>query len=327
MKRLDKKWIIFADHFSRGKDDCDEDKLLLGLDDEDRLLFDVLESVRLDCDYEQANKRKPEIEESMYRKMFDPKQVKAKGKRNPYIFLLAVAACLVVAISMYYVYLYRRDVQTDGNTLIAFSVSNGVSSVVLPDSSVVTLNAGSTFSYAKDYNRTIRKVYLDGEACFDVRPDKNKAFIVSLDKIDVKVLGTVFNVRAYPEDGEVVTSLVSGSVRIEDKESEMICQLSPNQAAIYEKETSQMQIETCDFKYAIGWMSGEVLFKRKSFPEICKILSRKFNYSIDIKNEAIKKKVFTGKFINNEPLSEILDIMRINFPFTYIVEGDCVTIY
>jgi ferric-dicitrate binding protein FerR (iron transport regulator) len=328
MKRLDKRWIVLADHLSKGKEDCGDNKLYLGLDDEDRLLLDVLENVRLDCDYEQANRIKSEVEESMYHKIFDPKQAKAKGRRNPYIFLLAVAACFaVVAVSTYYVYLHRGDTRTDDNSFIAFSFSNGVSSVVLPDSSVVTLNAGSTFSYAGDYNRTIRKVYLDGEACFDVRPDKKKAFIVSLGKIDVRALGTVFNVRAYPEDREVVTSLISGSVQIEDKESEMICRLSPDQAAVYAKETSQIQIEACDSKYAIGWMSGEVLFKRKSFPDICKILSRKFNCSIDIRNEAIKKKVFTGKFANNETLSEILDIMRINFPFNYTTEDNCVTIY
>ncbi|MDR0658792.1 MAG: FecR family protein [Mediterranea sp.] len=324
MKRLDKKWMIFADRLSKGKDTCDDDRLLSGLNEEDKMLLDVLESIRLDCDDEQANRIKSEVEESMYHKIFESKPVKTKGK---YTFLLAIAACLAIMISMYSVYLHRKDAQEEDNSFIVFSSSNGISSVILPDSSVVTLNAASRLSYAKGYNRTTRKVYLEGEACFNVRPDKKKAFIVSLNNIDIRVMGTVFNVCAYPEDEEVITSLVSGSVQVEDKKSEMICRLSPEQAAIYEKKTSQIQIEACDTKYAIGWMSGEMLFKRKSFPEFCKILSRKFNCSIDIKNEAIKKKVFTGKFVNNESLSEIFGIIQINVPFNYTIKDDCVTIY
>jgi ferric-dicitrate binding protein FerR (iron transport regulator) len=223
--------------------------------------------------------------------------------------------------------MYRMGKSAEEVSQVVFSSPNAVSNVILPDSSVVTLNTGSMLTYETDYNRNLRKVRLVGEAFFDVRPDDGKLFVVSADGVEIKVLGTAFNVSAYPEDGEIVTSLISGSVQLDNREAEPICHLQPGQSAVYDKATAGVEIDYYEPEYTIGWMTGKLLFRKKTFSDICRALEKKYHCTIEVKNEEIHKKLFTGKFLNDESLPEILSIIQINIPFRYKTENNHITIY
>jgi ferric-dicitrate binding protein FerR (iron transport regulator) len=298
------------------------------LNEEDRQLLGIIKNIRLDCDYDEAYRIKNEVLEKTYHKMFNTNGKSGAGNnRNPYIILFSIAASIAVLLSISNIYIYRMAKHTEVISQVVFSSPNAISQVILPDSSVVTLNTGSTITYATDYNKNQRKVRLEGEAYFDVRANAGKVFIVSTDKVEVKVLGTVFNVSAYPENNEIITSLISGSVELDDKGTEAICHLQPGQSAVYDKKTAGIEVDYYEPEYAIGWMTGKLLFRKKTFADICKALEQKFNCTIEVKNEEIHKKLFTGKFLNNETLSEILSIIQINIPFRYKTENNHITIY
>ncbi|MDR1202479.1 MAG: FecR family protein [Tannerellaceae bacterium] len=306
----------------------DNNHSLSDLKDEDRQLFNVMKSIKLDCDYDEAYRIKNEVLEKTYRKMFGNKGKSGAGNnRNPYVILFSIAASIAILLSISNIYIYRMVEHTEEISQVVFSSPNAISNVILPDSSVVTLNAGSTITYETDYNKNQRKVCLEGEAYFDVRPADGKIFIVSTDMVEVKVLGTVFNVSAYPENGEITTSLISGSVQLDNKRAKEICHLQPGQSAVYDKETTGIEINYYDSEYAIGWMTGKLLFRKKPFSDICKTLEKKFNCTIEVKNEEIHKKLFTGKFLNDETLPEILSIIQINILFRYKTENNHITIY
>lgn len=134
--------------------------------------------------------------------------------------------------------------------------------MVLPDSSVVTLNHGSRLSYSTDYNKSSRDVRLAGEACFRVAHNEYVPFIVKTRQIDVKVLGTIFNVSAYGEEEEVVTSLISGSVEIKNNMDNKHYHLTPSTSAVYDKNTKEVQLEPFEREYAIGWTEGKLFLRR-----------------------------------------------------------------
>jgi ferric-dicitrate binding protein FerR (iron transport regulator) len=319
-------WDTIASLFANNEEDNNHS--LPELKDEDRQLLDIMKNIRLDCDYDEASRIKNEVLEKTYHKMFNSNGKSGGGNnRNPYIILFSIAASIAVLLSLSNIYMYRMSKHTEEISQVIFSSPNAVSNVILPDSSVVTLNTGSTLTYETDYNKNIRKVRLEGEAFFDVCPDAGKAFIVSTDRVEVKVLGTVFNVSAYPENAEIITSLISGSVQLDNKEAEPICHLQPGQSAVYDKKTAGIEIDYYEPEYAIGWMTGKLLFRKKTFADICKALEKKFNCSIEVKNEEIHKKLFTGKFLNGETLPEILSIIQINIPFRYKTESNHITIY
>jgi ferric-dicitrate binding protein FerR (iron transport regulator) len=317
-------WDAIARVFADNEDDNSHS--LSELKEEDRQLLGVMKNIRLDCDYNEASRIKNEVLEKTYHKMFGGNGGSGNN-RNPYVILFSIAASIAILLSISNIYLYRMAGHTEEVARVVFSSPNAVSHIILPDSSVVTLNTGSTIAYETDYNQKLRKVRLEGEACFDIHPDDRKEFIVSTDKIEVKVLGTVFNVSAYPENNEIITSLISGSVQLDNKDTEAICHLQPGQAAVYNKETAGVEVDYFDPEYAIGWMTGKLLFRKKTFADICKVLEKKFNCTIEVKNEEIHKKLFTGKFLNDEPLSEILSIIQINIPFRYKTENNHIIIY
>lgn len=237
---------------------------------------------------------------------------------------IAASITLLIGFFLFESIKPRSDVKEEW---IVFNSQNGVSEVVLPDSSVVTLNHGSRLSYSTDYNKSSRDVRLVGEACFQVARNEHVPFIVKTRQIDVKVLGTVFNVSAYGEEEEVVTSLISGSVEIKNNMDNKHYHLTPSTSAVYDKNTKVVQLEPFEREYAIGWTEGKLFFKKKSFGNICKSLERKFNCKITIEKVGLEHKVFTGKFINNETLPQIFNIIRINVPFQYTIVDNQVTIY
>lgn len=300
-----------------------------GLNKEDRETYHTLNRIKLDCDYKHAAEIKEEVLEDVFHKIFrEQANTQNKGSHNKFYLLLSIAASIAILLSIGSFWFFRTDKQIPvREDWIVFTSPNGVSNVVLPDSSVVTLNAGSTVSYSTGYNQALRQVKLKGEACFEVAKNKEKPFIVSTGQIDIKVLGTVFNVSAYPEDEEVIASLLSGSIELTNKADDKVYQLTPCQSAIYYKETTGIELQPFETEYAVGWIDGKLLFRKKTFSDICKVLEKRFNCTIRVNNTELQKKVFTGKFVNNETLSQILDVIRINVPFKYTLSNNQITIY
>ena len=201
----------------------------------------------------------------------------------------------------------------------------GVTRVLLPDSSEVWVNSGSLLKY--NYKKSTREISLVGEAYFEVKQDLGKPFIVKSEALDIKVTGTSFNVHAYEDDEVIDISLISGQVNISlsTKDANNVV-LTPNKQLSYNKQTSQVEINTVNSIDAIAWINGCIKFSSKTFQVLAKELERRFNIQIRIESQALKKEVFSGSFLSGHNLQQILNEMDVDKKYVWSQDGDILTI-
>ncbi len=191
--------------------------------------------------------------------------------------------------------------------------------VQLSDGSQVHLNYGSKIRYPLFFSGETRDVVLEGEGFFEVAHNPEKPFIVKVGDINVKALGTEFNVLAYPEDNVIQTTLVNGKVvleqRVEDGEAKLIGSMVPGQHAKYNRETEAISSSKGSVERYIAWKDGKLVFEDTPISEMAEKLSRMFNVDIEVDKE-VEDFIYTVTFID-EPLSQILDLMTIATPVEY----------
>lgn len=228
---------------------------------------------------------------------------------------------------------------------------NGINtSFKLPDGSTVWLNAGSKLDYSKIGESGNREVHLTGEAFFDVVKNPARPFIIHTSTIDVKVLGTKFNVMAYPDSKTVETSLVQGSVEVfvKNRPGEKYL-LKPNQKLVLlnEEQTvakASIAVSKKDFNLPIiaithltypkndtlaletSWTRNKLAFSGESFVEIAKKMERWYDVKIIFKNQELETEELNGDF-SKETLQQALDALRFTSNFRYKIEGKTVIIY
>lgn len=224
---------------------------------------------------------------------------------------------------------YSQGDETDKLVYNTLRIPNGKRfEIVLSDGSTVHLNSGSSLKYPAKFLRSgNRQVYLTGEAFFEVSKDPEHPFIVNSNGMDVKVLGTKFNVSAYPEDTIVNTVLVEGSVRLgsqgfEDGESTL---LEPGYKAAWDRTKHSATTEKVETDLYTGWMQGKLVIRKMGFDDILKKLERHYNVQITNRNKSLSQRVFTGTF-DVETIEEVLNTFVAETYFEYRVEGSSITI-
>ena len=190
----------------------------------------------------------------------------------------------------------------------------GTYSIKLADGTQVWLNANSSLKYPVSFTDSIRQVYLEGEAYFDVT-HTGKPFRVNSGELNVNVLGTEFNVSAYTNDNEIKTTLVEGKVfvaytdTINKASSGEI--LKPNEQAVLSKADNRLAVQSVNTSYFTSWMAGKLEFDNESLDEVMKRLSRWYNFEYDFKNESAKNYHFSARLDNTENISEILKMLEL----------------
>lgn len=194
----------------------------------------------------------------------------------------------------------------------------GKSSVILPDGSKIVLHKGASLSYDSSFSSTNRAVSLDGEAYFEVAKDSENTFTVNVDDIDIIVHGTSFNVH---EDAETVkVSLVEGAVEVMAG-TDIRCELVPGHSAIFDKETGTLIDRKDDVTFAACWAQDRLKFTQASLGEVCRYLSKWYGVDIVVA-DALKSSCSYTFTIREEPLDQILDIMRRINPMRYMYTND-----
>lgn len=201
-------------------------------------------------------------------------------------------------------------------------------SITLPDQTIIVLNRYSSLSYPKRFRGKERKVQLEGEAYFEVSKDTAHPFKVETGNVRVQVLGTHFNIDAYPEDTEIKTTLLEGSVAVSltgGTGTELV--LSPNESAIYDKEQKSLTLHTeNDASEEVCWQDGILLFKNAPLQEIARKLSNAFRTVIRIEETELQNYRMTATFTDSESLEEILSLLCRNQKFEYTKTNDHITI-
>lgn len=272
--------------------------------------------------------------ENMWQKINVDKQPKVSQKSVT--LLLSYAAIILLALSLGIQYWYYRNLRqpqevADSYTRFVVEKGGGKSSLFLPDGTKVLLNAGTTIQYPTRFDQKERMVMLDGEGYFEVAENKQKPFVVRLKGHDVKVLGTVFNVKAYPDMAYSMTSLISGKVLLtsydtngEIREEQI---LHPDETARIDKQTGAITTFRSDEEFLLAWTKGLYKFKDKPFFEVMSELERLYDVTILIENEKLAQSVYTGSLVLKSTIEEVLQPLGRYNKFQYIKEGDVIHIY
>ncbi|GAB3419003.1 FecR family protein [Niabella aquatica] len=211
----------------------------------------------------------------------------------------------------------------------------------LPDSTRVTLNAGSFLGMDEAFGVTNRTVYLDGEAFFEVAHDKHLPFIVDVSKYKVKAVGTKFNVKAYKSDFFSETALIEGKVQIlipgttkdavyktlEINQKFVLKDSADNAAIQFPKETVVAPLVQTDLPThaETAWMDHYLIFEEQTLEEIKNTIERKYNVSVTIADPEVRRYKYTANF-RNETVEEVLKALQISYPFSYTKDGDNIII-
>jgi transmembrane sensor len=199
--------------------------------------------------------------------------------------------------------------------------------IQLSDGTEINLNAGTSLKYPVNFLKgKNRLVFLKGEAYFNVTKDSEHPFVVNSNGINVRVLGTKFNVTSYSEDENINTVLEEGLVRIYGKsngESSII--LKPGFKAAWNKKGKVISIEKADVKMYTSWINGKIIFKQESINTIIKRLERHYNVKIINNNKSLGKDIITASF-DIETIEEVFRAINEIHPIDYKIENDKIII-
>jgi ferric-dicitrate binding protein FerR (iron transport regulator) len=204
------------------------------------------------------------------------------------------------------------------------------SQVVLSDGTHVWINSGSSFKYPQRFAENEREVFLKGEAFFDVTKRNKQLFVVNTQDARVKVFGTAFNVKAYPEDTKTQTTVTRGLVSVQStRNNEQAVLIRPNQMAVIKKETTALPtqqsspaetftvIDKINVEAVTCWKDQLLVFNNETFEDMALKMERWFNVKINIKDNSLKKERFNGKFVHNETVYQVLDAIKLTTPIRY----------
>jgi transmembrane sensor len=197
---------------------------------------------------------------------------------------------------------------------------------ILSDGTIVWLNAGSKIKYKIPSGKPVREVTLEGEAYFNVARDPDHAFTVNAAEMIIKAYGTEFNVKAYPEEKVVSTTLVKGSVSVEIKDKPTNkTMLKPNDQAIYYMQTPERSENFLVSKginpaLYILWINDRLQIKGETLEDLAVMLERKYDVTIHFDENSLKDLRFTG-IIENETIEQILELIKISSNVEYRIDG------
>lgn len=222
--------------------------------------------------------------------------------------------------------------QKDHNVALAFNtlrVPYGKQfQLELSDGTVVHLNAGSSLRYPMNFlSEGPRQVFLSGEGYFDVTENKINPFIVNVNELDVKVLGTEFNISAYTEDSNVDVVLVKGSVSLNSHGGLLdgLTNLVPGQKGSFGNISNKISITQVYTEIYTSWMIGYLVFKEQTFDHILTKLERHYNIEIENRNKVLGNEIFNASF-NNVDIEKVLSFFNDTHEIDYIIENNKIII-
>ena len=192
------------------------------------------------------------------------------------------------------------------------------SKVVLPDSSTVWLNSGSSLSYELSKWNEKRNVKLSGEAYFEVKTDTSHPFVVHTNSMNVCATGTAFNVEAYEGDSLVAVTMQEGKVGVAIKGSPHIA-LAPGFRMVYNKDKDNCRITEVDAYKWIAWKDGKLVFRDDSLGYVFRRLEQTFNAEIISHDKELGRQIFRATF-ESESLIEIMDLLKMAAPIEYKID-------
>lgn len=252
---------------------------------------------------------------NMYERFKKQNQLKPAVIRFRITDLLKYAAVFAFGIIITYCTIYFTPLKNMAvnhkvlNTTV-IGEKDQISKILLPDSSVVWVNSGSKIIYNNNFGLANRHIQLEGQAYFHAAKNKKLPLVVQVNGLKIKVLGTRFDVNAYPEDRNVKVVLESGKVELDEvKGNSLHYELKPGEMATCNTESNKVTISKVETRIYTAWKDGLMIFRDDPMAVVISQLERRFNIDVVVKDQEIYRSVFTAT-INNEPLDKILKAME-----------------
>ena len=210
---------------------------------------------------------------------------------------------------------------------IALGDSEGVKKVTLDDGSIVWLRGNSVLKIPQSFSAVNRTVSLQGEAFFDVAKNAQYPLYVSTNYVNIKVLGTAFNVKTDEKHQNVETVLARGKVALLDKQWNPILDMSPGEKVTYDNNKNEYATEVVDVNVCTAWRLNQFVFENVTLREIVNQLCVKFNVNINLESTKLAQRKFRCVINEDESLPDILKLLKYLAPIQYRIEGKEIFIY
>lgn len=236
---------------------------------------------------------------------------------------LKVAAMLLVIGTAAILYLYKNPGK---GASFSFNADNQKLYKTLDDGTTIYLNHNSNITYNANFGKNRREISLHGEAFFDVAKNAAIPLFIRVGQVTIKVKGTAFNVSEHLLGKQVEIALIRGKIEVSNALNPQKIDLNPQQRLIVAAGKYQvLPLDTGRQKTTMSWTRDSLIFRKEKLVNLAILLERKYNVKIEIRNEKLKLKQFSG-VIKNEQLTEALDALKLSFPFSYVVNNKVVTI-
>ncbi len=257
------------------------------------------------------------IKESLLADKYTPK-TRAIYSRTKFI---AIAASLVIGLVSYILINNRFAADEQKFVMVETRVGEKMN-LTLPDGTEVNLNSKSKLTYPERFSKNERSLQLDGEAFFKVTHNAQKPFIVKTNVVNVKVLGTEFDLKAFPEEKVVNATLVKGKIRLEKEKDGKIfslVEINPSERATYYADQDKIEVNKEDnLEKYIAWKDGKLVFMNAPIEEVVKKLELWYNVSVIVNSESLKQAHFTMTF-TTESIEQVLNLLQISYPIKYTI--------
>ncbi len=281
--------------------------------------------------------------------------IRGLKNRYPVIKFIAIAASflLVMSISVLtyqYVTGYHHEMIAEASFHQVIAPRGEKAEIILSDGSRIWLNSGSSLKYPEEFTRGKRKVYLEGEAFFDIEKVKNSNFTVNVNDANITVLGTQFNIKNYNEDEELEVTVVEGSVLVADNSSDISFKpllLKPFDKASISKTAHTIQMSSTlkspsaetkpspakpadrhiiirhiDPQPEVSWKDQKLIFDNETLGEMAIKMTRWYNIPVYIQDSSLRKERYTGKFVNNENIYQVLNAIELTTPVIHEIRNN-----
>jgi ferric-dicitrate binding protein FerR (iron transport regulator) len=226
------------------------------------------------------------------------------------------AIVLIALLTGYFLYPLHTGSPDMHDTVLDVPAGQ-TSHLTLSDGTEVWLNSGSTFRYPDQFNRKERNVYLKGEGFFKVTPDKTMPFKVKTANMEVKVLGTAFNVSSYGEGEKQSVILEEGRVEIDRADGSKPVELIPGQMAERKTVSGPFQVTSVRAKDYTNWKDGIIVFELETLAGISKKLERWYNVEVRFESAELERYRITGTILRNKPVYQITQAIELLAPVEF----------
>ncbi|WP_158856094.1 FecR family protein [Lunatibacter salilacus] len=245
-------------------------------------------------------------------------------------FWILVAACITLLVILFRPFWIEENYIEEENieeiTWQVKKTSPGIKSTFfLPDGTMVKLNSSSELSFPSAFSDTLRSVILSGQAYFEVQKDENAPFIVSTDNLEIKVLGTSFDVKSYPRIKQKNVVVLTGEVSVSNEEGNILHVL-PSEMLLYNHGNKGLSKKKVDLERYTGWKDGVIIFKEQKYEEVFEILSEWYGVNISVEKGIAWQGTFSGRY-ENETLENILLGISYTKNFKFKINNKNINIY